>query len=148
MSGSDLIDEVRSAWGWSGIEPEQVVGENDFGNLILRDTGGSYWRLCPEECTCEVVAANRTELDSLSIDQEFLRDWYMRSLVDDATRKLGPLTSGRKYCLKIPGLLGGKYDAENLAIAPLHEMIRISGQIAKQTQSLPEGATVRLKFSD
>ena len=79
-----IVEEINDSWGWVGIEAEEIVGENDFGNLIVRDRGGRYWRLCPEDVYCEVVAENREELDALSTDQEFLTDWYMESLVDQA----------------------------------------------------------------
>jgi hypothetical protein len=77
-----LLDEVRGAWGWVGIEPVELMNDNDFGNLILKDARGQYWRLCPEDLYCEVVAGSREELDRLSKDQEFLSDWNMRGLVD------------------------------------------------------------------
>lgn len=43
-----LLDEVRSAWGWVGIEQVDIMDDNEFGNLILRDVRGQCWRLCPE----------------------------------------------------------------------------------------------------
>jgi hypothetical protein len=67
----DLISEIRSAWGWVGIDPHEVVGENDFGNLIIKDTDGKYWRMCPEDVYCEIVANNRDELDKLSQDPDY-----------------------------------------------------------------------------
>jgi hypothetical protein len=107
-----VIDEIREAWGWVGISPEEVVGENDFGNLMVKDSYGQYWRLCPEDLYCTVMAANRKELDALSQDQEFLRDWYMPALVSEAVTNCGHLEEGRKYYLKIPGPLGGAYGGE------------------------------------
>ena len=77
----NLISEIRSSWGWIGIEPEEIVGENDFGNLMIRDVEGKYWRLCPEDVYCKVVAGNRKELDALATNQEFLADWHMEALV-------------------------------------------------------------------
>lgn len=144
----NLVDEIRQSWCWIGLDPVEVVGENDFGNLIVKDTEGKYWRLCPEDCSCSVVAANRQELDALSTNQEFLHDWYMHALVELALEKCGPLPEGRKYCLKIPSLLGGEYDGENLASAPLVELVRFSGDVAKQTHDLPDGADVKLKVID
>ena len=32
-----LLHEFRSAWGWVGIEPVELIDDNDFGNLILKD---------------------------------------------------------------------------------------------------------------
>lgn len=144
----DLISEIREAWGWVGIDPEEVVGENDFGNLIVRDRFGSYWRLCPEDSYCRVVASDRKELDRLSSDQEFLHDWNMSTMVEEAKELLGPLTDGRKYYLVVPGVLGGTYNASNIKTLPLEELIRLSGDIAQQIKDLPDGAKVEIKVTD
>ena len=144
----NIIEEIKSSWGWIGIEPIEVVGENDFGNLIIKDTQGKYWRLCPEDVYCEIIANNRKELDTLSADQEFLEDWYMQALVEQAKEHLGSLTEGRKYFLVTPGILGGEYGINNIKSAPLSEIIRLSGSIGKQIKDLPEGAQVKLKVVD
>ena len=142
-----LVEEIRQSWGWVGIEPVEVVGENDFGNLIVKDEDGKYWRMCPEECYCKVIAANRADLDTLSTNQEFLQDWYMAALFSLANDQCGPLNEGRKYCLKIPGVLGGKYGGDNLATAPQVELVRFSGHIARQIEELPDGTQIRLRVT-
>ena len=144
----NIIDEIRESWGWTGLDPVEVVGENDFGNLIVKDSGGQYWRMTPEDCTCQVLAGNRQELDALSTNQAFLHGWYMRALVELARENCGPLPEGKKYCLKIPGHLGGEYGADNLSTIPLVELVRISGEIAQQTKNLPDGAKAELKVVD
>ena len=144
----DPVTQQEAAAMVAGIEPVEVVGENDFGNLIIKDEEGKYWRLCPEDCYCAVIAANRAALDQLSTDQEFLHDWYMTALVSLANDKCGPLAEGRKYCLKIPGALGGEYGGDNLATAPLVELVRMSGDIARQINELPDGAQVKLRVVD
>jgi len=143
-----LLEEVRSAWGWVGIEPVDLVDDNDFGNLILKDIRGQYWRLCPEDLYCQVIANSREELDRLAKDQEFLSDWYMGGLVDQAFQRLGALAPGRKYCLKIPGALGGEYGGDNLGTISFNELIRASGHIAQQISDLPDGASVKLSVTD
>lgn len=144
----NLAEELRESWGWVGLDPVEVVGENDFGNLMIKDKDGKYWRLCPEDLSCKVVAQNRNELDALSHDQEFLHDWYMRNLATQAKEMLGPLTEGRKYCLKIPGVLGGEYGGSNLATISLVELVRFSGHVAKEIKDLPDGAQVQFKITD
>ena len=84
------------------MEPVKLIDDNDFGNLIIEDVRGQYWRLCPEELYCKVVAGNSEELERLAKDQEFLSDWHMRGLVDEAFQQRGVLAPGRKYCLKNP----------------------------------------------
>lgn len=145
MRHMSLIEEIRQSWGWVGLKPTEIVGENEFGNLIVKDEDGKYWRLCPEDCYCKIIATNRSELDALSIDQEFLHDWCMAALVSLAHDQCGPLTEGRKYCLKIPGVLGGAYGGDNLATAPQIDLIRMSGDIARQIEELPDGAKIKLQ---
>lgn len=141
----NLIADIRKYWGWTGLNPVEIVRENDFGNIMVKDAEGKYWRLAPEDCSCNIVANNRHELDALAIDQEFLHDWNMRALVEMAVEKCGPLTEGRKYCLKIPGILGGEYGGSNLATISLAELIRSSGDIARRVENLPDGAVVSLE---
>jgi hypothetical protein len=144
----ELISVIKASWGWSGIEPTQVVGDNDFGNLIIKDAVGRYWRLCPEDLYCKVVAQNRVELDALSQDQEFLHDWHMVKLVESARIALGTLKPGYKYSLKIPSAFGGEYGGSNLATVPFRELVAASGHIAEQIQGLPNGAQVKLSVTE
>ncbi len=143
-----IIEEVRKSWGWTGIVPVEVVNENDFGGLLIKDADDRYWRICPEDVYCEIIAEGRQQLDALFADEEFLEDWHMRALVEQAKAKLGPLAEDRKYCLKIPGLLGGEYGGDNLGTAPLIELIRFSGDLGYQAKDLPEGTQVKLDIVD
>ncbi|WP_417442054.1 DUF1851 domain-containing protein [Idiomarina sp.] len=140
-----IIQEIRESWGWVGINPVEIVGENDFGNLMIEDVEGKYWRLCPEDAYCEVLANTRDELVRLSSEQEFLEDWCMETLVEQARASLGELSEGTKYSLVIPGVLGGEYAISNIKIAPLVELVRFSGDVAKQIDDLPDGAEIQLR---
>jgi hypothetical protein len=131
------VEDINDAWGWTGLNAVEVLGENAFGNLIVRDEDGMYWRLSPQDLRCEPVAGDRAALDALSYNQEFLDGWYMPEQVRLAETTLGPLTAGRKYCLKIPSALGGHYGRDNLAMVPLHELIRFAGEGAQQFDGLP-----------
>jgi hypothetical protein len=143
-----MISNIKESWGWIGIDPVEIIDQNEFGNLIIKDTDGRFWRLCPEELSCEIVAANPEELSTLLEDREFLRDWNMQALVDYAKEKLGPLQDGRKYCLKIPGILGGEYGGDNLGTISLLEMIDFSGDLANQIKDLPDGAKIEFDLTD
>ena len=142
----ELIAIVKKAWDWTGLQPDEIVGDNDFGNLMVKDQSGRYWRICPEDLSCKIVADSKSDLDALSQDQQFLSDWYMTDLVQKARERLGPLRPGFKYCLRIPGVLGGEYGGDNVATISLEGLISSSGHIAKQVKELPEGAQVTLKI--
>lgn len=143
-----LIEVIKDAWGWTGVEPEAIIGQNDFGNLIIKDTHGNYWRLSPEDLYCRIIAKSREELDALTTDQEFVTDWFMQALVDQAHHTLGPLNEGEKYYLVIPGPLGGAYGISNIQKLSLTQLISLSGDIAQQIENLPDGATIQLKTQD
>ena len=144
----ELIEIVEGAWSWTGLKPHQIVGDNDFGNLIVKDEAGHYWQLCPEDLSCKVVASSRAQLDQLSQDQVFLHNWHMKDLTRRARDNLGPLRPGFKYCLKIPGTLGGEYGGDNLATMSLGDLISASGHIAQQIDGLPDGAQIKLSIVD
>ena len=139
-----LVAIIEASWGWAGLKPLLVVGDNAFGNLIVKDVEERYWRLCPEDLYCKVIAASRAELDTLSSDQDFLHDWNMTELTRQAKERLGPLRPVFKYCLKIPGALGGEYGGDNLATMSLEELVSTYGSMAKQIDQLPDGARVSL----
>jgi hypothetical protein len=143
-----VVAEIKQWWGWVGIDPVEVVAMNAFGNLLIRDTSGKIWRLCPEDLYCRVVAGNDVELGKLLQNADFAEDWEMRALVRRAHDKLGPLTESRRYHLKIPAPLGGAYDADNMSVVPIEDIISFSGHVANQIKDLPDGAQVRFKVVD
>jgi hypothetical protein len=142
---SNIVSEVSESWGWVGLEPKEVIAENEFGNLIIKDTQGQFWRLCPEDVYCEVIAATTDEYNLLIKDQEFMEDWLMLAMVEKAKISVGTLAPGYKYHMVIPGILGGEYGGENVKSAPLTELVRFSGNLGKQINELPDGAEIELK---
>lgn len=143
-----MIAIVQQSWCWTGLDAEQIVGENDFGNLMIKDRNGCYWRLCPEDLYCEAVAGTREALDQLSRDAEFVEDWQMQGLVDEARERLGALPPDYKYCLKIPDVLGGEYGGDNLAMMSLAELIAASGHLAREISGLEDGTRLKITAAD
>lgn len=144
----NIIEEVKEHWGWTGINPTEVVAENEFGNLILKDAEDNFWRLCPEDVYCEVIASSIDDYNKLINDQEFLIDWNMIVMVDEAKKMLGELKEGYKYYMVIPGVLNGEYSGNNIKTAPFKEVIGLSGDLGKQIKDLPDGAEIKLKVID
>ena len=143
-----IAEDICEAWGWMGIESAQVVGINKFGNVIFSDRTGKYWRICPEELECKVIADSATEYQRLLSDPEFLRDWEMARLVEMAEAKYGAQPVHRYFCLKTPGILGGAYESENIGTIGIGELIRFSGDVANQIKDLPPGSKVEFKIVD
>jgi hypothetical protein len=140
-----MIDAVREGWSWKGIDPYEIVWTNAFGNVLVRDTVGRIWRITPEELSCAVIAESEGALATLLVDPSFFRDWHMQRLVTIAAGQLGPVDRDRCYCLKIPAVLGGSYEQNNLGTISRDELIRVAGAMARQIDSLRDGPRVRLK---
>jgi len=141
----NIINEVKKSWSWVGINPTEIVAENDFGNLIIKDAENKFWRLCPEDVYCEVVAESIDDYNELINDDDFLNDWNMTVMINEAVEKLGSLKEAYKYYLVIPGVLNGEYSGTNINTAPFLEIIKLSGDLGKQIKDLPDGAEVKLK---
>ena len=143
-----LLEIVNASWGWIGLNAVEIVGRNAFGNLLVVDDAGKYWRICPEELSCEVVSDDAAEFSSLVESEEFQVDWEMSRIVELAKANLGEIPSGRVFYLVIPGIFGGPYDETNIKSVPLGELISFSGYWAEEIKDLPDGAQIKLRIID
>jgi len=122
--------------------PARIRYTNAFGNVLVEDEGGQFWRICPEELSCAPLGTSVDELQALQSST----DWRMERLVALATASLGTPADGRCFCLKIPAALGGKYEVENFGTVTVQELVAFSGDVAFQIKDLPNGAQVEFKF--
>ena len=143
-----IAEDICDAWGWLGIEAAQVVAINKFGNVIFTDQMGRYWRICPEELECKVIADSTAAYERLLEDPQFKQDWEMARLVDMAEGKYGAQPVHRCFFLKTPGMLGGAYEIENIGTIRIGELIHFSGDVAQQIKDLPAGSKVEFKVVD
>jgi hypothetical protein len=140
----DLLDTIRTAWGFTGLVPRHVLDINAFGHLLVEDEQRAVWRISPEMLSCERIATSPTEFGEMLGSPGFKRDWEMERLVDIATSALGTPPEGRCFCLKIPAVLGGPYERDNIGTISLAELISFAGDLGSQIKDLPDGTKVRL----
>lgn len=128
----NILETVNQYWGWVGIEPKTLIAENEFANLIIQDVDDRFWRLCPEDLYCEVIADDKDEYNELVKDEEFNQDWFMEIMVHKATEKYGELEEGSKFHMLEPGALGGKYAVFNVKPIAFEKIIKFSGELAQK----------------
>ena len=145
MDKLDLV-KINEAWNWTGIVAQEVIKVNQFGNIIFKDEREDYYRITPEELAIDKIASNDEEYLALLNDNKFVSDWEMKHFVTLAKSTLGELEKHEKYCLKIPGVIGGKYSADNFAKISFLELIAVSGDLAYQIKDLEDGDQVELKI--
>lgn len=144
ISNLKMIKEINIACNWKGFTAIEIIKINDFGNVIFKTDKNDYWRICPEEISCEKIANSESELEQLFTDPEFIEDWEMCSLVGLAKDKLGELETGQKFCLKFPAVIGGEYDETNIGKISFTELISCSGDIGFQLKDVKDGQKVKL----
>lgn len=140
----DTLEQVAEHWAWSGVVAVEVVVDNDFGNLILKDADDKFWRLCPEDVYCSVVAESIEAYNALIQNEEFLEDWHMTALVSQAKIMHGELEADERFCLKVPGILGGDYFGANVIKASQDDIIVSAGRLGQHIKDLPEGTKIDL----
>ena len=141
-----MIDTLNTAWSWTGLIPAKVIHVNPFGNLVIKATDATYWRICPELLTCGKVADDDAAFSKVWSSQEFQFDWGMAKLVSVAKSKLGQPEDGHCYCLKLSPVLGGTYDENNIGSISLKELLAFSGSLARQIKDIPDGHEVKIKI--
>lgn len=137
-----IVASINKHWAWTGILAKEIVANSDFGNIIFKSEAGSYWRICPEELHCKMVAETADELDTYMKDPEFLKGWEMKAHLETASSKLGQLQFGEKYCLKLPVIFGGEYSEENFGTILQIDQISYAGQMTAQIDNLPDGTKI------
>jgi len=145
---SDLLQAIVQGWSWKLGNPVDIVATNAFGNAIVRNESGQYFRIMPEEWHCELLADSPAALEEKRKQPDFVRDWEMLPLVARAQAAHGPLAEGQVYYLVVPGLLGGRYAEDNIRKISLVELLVYCGDMAHQMDGVPDGAEVRLELKN
>ncbi|MCF6133465.1 T6SS immunity protein Tdi1 domain-containing protein [Flavobacterium wongokense] len=144
----NTLQNINESWKWKNIEAVEIIQTNDFGNVIFKNSEEEYWRICPEEVSCEKLAGNKLEFENLVGQTEFIKDWEMKNLVEMAKSKLGKLSANQSYCLKMPAPIGGKYEESNLGKIDFSELLSFSGDLARQIENLKDGDEIRFEIKN
>ena len=140
-----MISIINKAWNWKGFNATKIIRSNEFGNVIFKSDVNEYWRICPEEVYCERISKSDSEYDKISSDPKFIEDWEMIDLVEIARAELGELEENKKYCLKIPSIIGGEYNKTNFGIINFQELILFSGDLGFQIKDLKDGQKIKIE---
>lgn len=74
------------------------------------------------------------------------RSWTGFDLAHQWQERFGPIVDGNRLMPKIPFVLGGPMDLDNLASCSSIAIMRLRGHIAIQVRDVPEGGTIRINF--
>lgn len=139
-----MVTEINKAWSWKGFKATEIIRINDFGNIIFKTSNDEFWRICPEELSCEIIAKSRSQFENILKNPNFIESWEMIEVLQTANSKLGTLKSTEKYYLKLPAVIGGDYNIQNIEKISFTELISLSGDLAFQIKDLSNGQKIKL----
>ena len=117
---------------------------NRLGDVIAVFEDGSVHLLNTGDCMIERVAASRDEFIELVDVGDNAENWLMISFVDRSVRAGIRSSDNQCYGFKIPPILGGKYEIENIVPTDLGAHYSFLSDIYRQTKDLPNGTRIRV----
>ncbi len=119
-----------------------------MGNVLLRDSSGGYWRVCPEELDAKLEAENDNEVQAVFNDPDYKADWQLLGLIDEAEENFGPIEKGQCYALIKPAVIGGDYAVSNMRVGSVYEYLSFTGELAYKTKDLKPGDQFYIELSE
>jgi hypothetical protein len=146
-----LIEQQGKDWAellseWAPPLPRSftVWMVNLFGDVIAVFEDGSVHLLDMGCGTLERLADSRNHFCDLADRKDNASNWLMIPLTD-ACRAAGMvLAESQCYSFKVPPILGGDYNVENVAPCNLSVHYSFMADIARQTRDLPDGTKVEI----
>jgi hypothetical protein len=136
---------MRQLWRKEfGIAAEGLLffAEDTFGEqFALLD--GRVLRFNPESAAKEEFALNLNEWAERILADYSYETGYQQ--VHDWQLQNGPLQTGNRLIPKIPFIMGGAFEVENLFALDAVKAMRYRADIWKQIRNLPDGTPVQLK---
>jgi hypothetical protein len=133
---------------WHWLLPERFVIwiVNRFGDLFIVLDDDTVQMLDVGAGALTQVAQNREDF-GLKLDQgDNAKGWLLIPLVDRLVAAEMTLTAGQCYGFRLPPVLGGKYDLENVAVLSIDDYLRGYGSIHQQIKDVPDGGQIILKM--
>lgn len=140
---SQQYAEALSSWAWlDGLAGMTPVLANAFGDVFLQGPDGSFSFLDTVGGRLDQIwpdgATLQADINTPAAQDEYL----MRGLVA-AAQVAGLLAAdGQVLSFKVPPVLGGALDLENLELADFVVAVNIAGQIHEQVNTLPPGTPI------
>lgn len=148
----DGLDWSRLFASWTWLIPPGTAVQpwlmNRFGDLFWFDADDRVNWLNVTDGTNDVVADGEEDFLEQLDDDEALDDWLMVGLVDELRAAGIVAEAGRCHGFKVLPILGGEYDAENVHTVPIEAYWDACGDVHRQIDELPDGASIEIEIPD
>ena len=120
----------------------RAIAASKFGDWFLERPDGTVQMLDAIEGTLEQVASSFNEFRELINMQARQEEWLLSELVFTMHEKNVIPSRGECYSFKLPLVLGGKAESQNVEVCDFRIWVSICGQIHEQTRGLTEGTRI------
>ena len=135
---------ILSEWHWL-LPPDFTVWMvNRFCDVIFVPEDGTVHLLDAGAGTVKQLASSREDFFRQVDLGDNADNWFLISLTDQCTAAGLILGQAQCYSFKVPPVLGGKYELENIVPTDLVVNFSFLAQIHQQTKDLPEGTPINL----
>ncbi len=144
-----LLIEARPGyldeWRWMIGKDAVLLAASVSGDLFFHDVDGRvHWidtGAGSIECVADDVASFQRKVRTV----EFSGNYLLESLVADCLRTHGLLTMAQCLGYRVLPVFGGDYSGDNRVPMAAAEHFAFTGDVHRQIDGLPDGATIELK---
>lgn len=143
VSSNEFLKAYESfVWLEKDIIHKDVLQITAFGDLIFRNANGSVSMLDLIEGSIADIADSVNDFQNKISRKTFQEDILLSNLILSLKEKNILRNEHQVYAFKLPMVLGGKAQTENIHLMDLKVWIHIIGQIHQQVKSLPPGSEI------
>jgi Domain of unknown function (DUF1851) len=137
----DTYVRALESWSWLDLAGKLPVLASLFGDVFLQDRQG-YWFLDTIEGRLTMIAATQDELQTILGTEEGQDHYLLGGLAMAAERHGLRPQPGEVYGFRVPPVLGGKTELDNVIVMDFVVSVNIAGQIHDQVRDLPPGTQI------
>lgn len=138
-----VVNESISKYYSAIAKGLKSIGQDVFGNQFMVSDSDQYFFVNIE--TGEIEQMANTFLDWVEVLKSDL-DFYTGERIATAWELLhGSFPYDERLCPKMPFVVGGEFETNNLYSVKFDRYLDINSNIAKQVYNLPEGQQIRIK---
>lgn len=138
---ADAFARALESWAWVGVHGKVPILASLFGDVILQDQSG-YWFLDTVEGTLSRPWQSRDAVQS-TLDSNEGQDQYLLGGLAFAAHASGlVLADYEVYSFKVPPVLGGQFDVDNIEVTDFVVGVNLAGQLHEQVKDLPPGTKI------
>jgi hypothetical protein len=143
------VEEALQDWRCMHSDLGKPILMSAVGDVFVESATGEVSRLDTGVGSLSFIAETRAEFDAAASNSANLEEWFLQPVVAELRAKGILLGHNQCYGFTIlPMFREGSYVAANRFVLNAMEHIRFTADIVRQTLSLRDGETVRIRVVD